>query len=92
MLIQDTFSSRKLCHPVNTEKLELSDFILLNKQSTGENDPYCFDVVYLVINNGKLSLSTNAGPVNIGAANYPMGPVTAGDRTRINKILDALGR
>jgi hypothetical protein len=92
ILIHDKFSSRKLCHPVDVKKLQLSDFILLNKRSTGEDDPYCYDVNYLAIVNGKLSLSTNAGPVRLGDANYPMSSVDAGDRLRINKLLDALTR
>lgn len=55
VVIPDRFAPRSLCNPVVKQKLEPSNFVILNKRPNfGGNGFYCYDPIYLTIENGKL--------------------------------------
>lgn len=91
MRIPDKFSSRSLCHPIDMPKLDASDFALLDKRpSDQDDDPYCYDTTYLTVEGAKLVVETSLGPVKSNDSEHAVHPVSTRDRERLIRLLDTL--
>jgi hypothetical protein len=89
--IQDKFSSRSLCEPIDMTKLKASDFLLLDKRPTeSDEDSYCYDPTYLQVGGGKLTIATSRGAGTRGNVEHAVKPVSALDRKRLMQVLDTL--
>ncbi|WGS50869.1 hypothetical protein LFL96_05025 [Paraburkholderia sp. D15] len=70
--IPDQFSSKPLCAPASMEKLNSSDFLLLNK--VPRNGSYCYDVAYLKVkDNSPLQIEIENKYVKPGDSDFYSG-------------------
>ncbi|WP_432258829.1 hypothetical protein [Cupriavidus sp. TMH.W2] len=90
MTIPDKFASRALCSPIDIPKLMASDFVLLDKRPTDDDEgPYCYEPTYLTIKMGKLVIRTNRRTDKCSDSDHVAHEVPARDRVRLIHLLDA---
>lgn len=91
MQIPDKFRPRNLCDPIDMSKLKISDFVLLDKKPTNDDEnPYCYAPTYLTIKSGYLAIDTNYGPVKSSDTDHAVHMVPARDRERLGHLLEAV--
>jgi len=93
IVIPDKFRSHGLCGPVDSLKLRLSDFVLLEKRPANNDDnPYCYDVNYLIFRDGRFAVEINGVLPKPGDTGHAVHAVSSQDRLRLNHLLDAARR
>jgi hypothetical protein len=68
--IPDRFASVKLCDAPKLANLKSSVFVLLNKLPSEKIPPYCYEITYLKVGGGDLSLSNNDGTISKNNLDY----------------------
>ncbi|CAN0623438.1 conserved exported protein of unknown function [Burkholderia multivorans] len=89
--IQEKFGSLSLCRPAKISKLRVSYFVLLDKKPTNnEEDPYCYEPVYLMFRGGRLNIETNDGHFKHSDTDHVVHAVSDRDRARLRHLLDTV--
>jgi hypothetical protein len=89
--IPDSFQARPLCHPAIDEKLRTSDFVLLDKRpSDDEQNPYCYEPTYLTISGGQFHILTSEGTLHRSDADHQMYKASASEKMGLQTLLKSL--
>ncbi len=89
--IPDQFRARNLCDPIDVNKLESSDFVLLDKRPTDKDDnPYCYAPTYLTLKSGKLAIEISVDGVTRHDPDHAVHSVSTRDRKNLNSLLSTL--
>jgi hypothetical protein len=86
----DRFAIVKLCQAPLAEKLESSTFVLLNKLPSEKVPPYCYEVTYVTLSNGSLTLSNNKMVISRNNQDYWMSEVSSDDQSALLSIVGAI--
>lgn len=93
VVVPDKFASRSLCQPINKQKLRASDFVILAKMPSSEvGGNYCYEVIYLSIVRGRLSISRSAKGGNNESISFASKPISTEERVILIPLLDAIRR
>lgn len=84
--------ARALCSPADPEKVQASDFVLLNRRPAPGTNGYCYDVTYVHADGADWSIKTNSGDVQPGDAAYYGPAVSAPARADLRRMLRNLRR
>lgn len=83
---------RPLCSPADPEKVQASDFVLLNRRPAPGTNSYCYDVTYVQADGADWTIKTHAGDVQSGDAAYYGPAVSAPARADLRRMLRSLRR
>ena len=83
---------RALCSPADPEKVQDSDFVLLNRRPAPGTNGYCYDVTYVQADGADWTIKTNTADVQPGDAAYYGPAVSAPARADLRRMLRNLRR
>lgn len=90
-MIGDSFKARPLCHKANVEYLKWSDFILLKKRpSDNEQNPYCYEIIYLAISGRNLTIFSSENNARKDLADQKQYAVSLREKEGLKKLLQSL--
>ncbi|MEK6348859.1 MAG: hypothetical protein V4764_15355 [Burkholderia sp.] len=89
--IQDKFHSRSLCGPVDTAMLKASDFLILEKLQTNNDDrPYCYSPIYLSFQGHRLDVRNRHGRFRADDEDHAVQAVSDHDKACLDALVNAV--
>lgn len=69
-VVPDIISPHEMCEPANRQKIDDSDYLILEKRPSNRKDPYCYNAIYVYALPEQISLSSNSGQIPLNDPDY----------------------